>query len=187
MEIHNWCCAWLWKFTPTLCWPRVFTHLQRVLVMGYFGHLGTNLVVFIRPTKVVLLWYGAVNSSVRSSVHPMDLLHLRKKIKKNHHHYNTILSLYNIISRHYRKSFLRSQIYHGYEELSTDPIWRRQERRSKYAIPRTPRQPPAILSSTPQLVRALFLTPIGLVMAGCWQIYSILTNIGRRNSIRILN
>ena len=60
-----------------------------------------------------------------------------KKIKKNHHHYNTILSLYNIISRHYKKSLIRSQIYHGYEELSTDtnyPIWRRQERRSKYAV-----------------------------------------------------
>ena len=61
-----------------------------------------------------------------------------KKIKKNHHHYNTILSLYNIISRHYKKSLLlRSQIYHGYEELSTDtnyPMWRRRERRSKYAV-----------------------------------------------------
>ena len=58
-------------------------------------------------------------------------------LKKNHHHYNTILSLYNIISRHYKKSLLRSQIYHGYEELSTDtnyPIWRIQERRSKYAV-----------------------------------------------------
>ena len=51
----------------------------------------------------------------------------------------------HIISRHYKKSLLRSQIYHGYEELSTDtnypiwrrqnyPIWRRQERRSKYAV-----------------------------------------------------
>ena len=39
-----------------------------------------------------------------------------KKIKKNHHHYNTISSLYNIISRHYKKSLLRSQIYHGYED-----------------------------------------------------------------------
>ena len=31
---------------------------------------------------------------------------------------------------HYKKSLLRSQIYHGYEELSTDtnyPIWRRQK------------------------------------------------------------
>ena len=52
-------------------------------------------------------------------------------------HYNTILSLDNMISRHYKKSLLRSQIYHGFEELSTDtnyPIWRRQERRSKYAV-----------------------------------------------------
>ena len=43
----------------------------------------------------------------------------------------------HIISRHYKKSLLRSQIYHGYEELSTDtnyPIWRRQERRSKYVV-----------------------------------------------------
>ena len=31
------------------------------------------------------------------------------------------------------------------------------------------------------------MTPVGLVMAGCWQINSILANIGRRNSIRILN
>ena len=31
------------------------------------------------------------------------------------------------------------------------------------------------------------MAPMGLVMAGCWQINSILTNIGRRNSIRILN
>ena len=31
------------------------------------------------------------------------------------------------------------------------------------------------------------ITPIGLVMAGCWQINSILANIGRRNSIQILN
>ena len=56
-----------------------------------------------------------------------------EKVKKNHHHYNTILSLYNIISRHYKKSLLRSQIYHGYEELSTGtnyPIWRRQEEAS---------------------------------------------------------
>ena len=51
-----------------------------------------------------------------------------KKEKKNCHLYNTILSLF--ISRHYKKSLLRSQIYHGYEELSTDinyPIWRRQK------------------------------------------------------------
>ena len=46
-------------------------------------------------------------------------------------------------------------------------------------ILRTPCQPPAILSSTPQM------TPVGLVMAGCCQINYILTHIGRRNSIRI--
>ena len=60
-----------------------------------------------------------------------------KKIKKHHHHYNTILSLNNIISRHCKKSLIRSQIYHGCEELFMDtnyPILRRQERRSKYAV-----------------------------------------------------
>ena len=43
----------------------------------------------------------------------------------------------NFQQRHYKKSLPRSQIYHGYEDLSTDtnyPIWRRQERRSKYAV-----------------------------------------------------
>ena len=55
---------------------------------------------------------------------------------KNCHHYNTMLSLH-IISRHYKKSLLRSKIYHGYEELSTDtnyPFWRRQQWRSKYVV-----------------------------------------------------
>ena len=33
VEIHSWCCAWLCKFNPTWCWPRVFTRLQRVLVL----------------------------------------------------------------------------------------------------------------------------------------------------------
>ena len=41
-------------------------------------------------------------------------------------------------------------------------------------------QPPTAGAST-------HMTPVGLVMAGCWQISSILTNIGRRNSTRILN
>ena len=57
-----------------------------------------------------------------------ELLPLQYHIKSLH-----------IISRHYKKSLLRSPIYLGYEELSTDtsyPIWRRQkeERRSKYAV-----------------------------------------------------
>ena len=38
MEIHSWCCAWLCKFTPTWCWPRVFTRLQRVLVQFVSGY-----------------------------------------------------------------------------------------------------------------------------------------------------
>ena len=48
------------------------------------------------------------------------------------------------------------------------------------SAPSHPIQHPTAGESTP-------LTPMGLVMAGCWQINSILTNIGRRNSIRILN
>ena len=47
-------------------------------------------------------------------------------------------------------------------------------------IARPPNQPPVILSGTPQLGWA----PLTCV---CWQINSILANIGHRNSIRILN
>ena len=47
-------------------------------------------------------------------------------------------------------------------------------------IARPPHQPPVILSGTPELG----LTPLTCV---CWQINSILANIGHRNSIRILN
>ena len=56
-----------------------------------------------------------------------------------------------------------------------------------WGIPRTPHQPPAILSSTPQLARAPLWPQWALYMAGCWQINYILTNIGHRNSIRIWN
>ena len=57
----------------------------------------------------------------------------KKKLSPLQYHFKSL----HIISRHYKKSLLRSQIYHGYEELSTDknyPIWRRQERRSKYTV-----------------------------------------------------
>ena len=47
-------------------------------------------------------------------------------------------------------------------------------------IARPPHQPPVILSGTPELGWA----PL---TCGCWQINSILANIGHRNSIRILN
>ena len=50
----------------------------------------------------------------------MDLLHHLGKGKEElsplQYHFKSL----HIISRHYKKSLLRSQIYHGYEELSTD-------------------------------------------------------------------
>ena len=51
---------------------------------------------------------------------------------------------------------------------------------SHYPIARPPHQPPVILSGTPELGWAQ-------LTCGCWQISSILANIGHRNSIRILN
>ena len=68
---------------------------------------------------------------------PMDILHHLEKGKKELSPLQYHIKSLHIISRHYKKSLLRSQIYHGYEELSMDknyPIWRRQERRSKYAV-----------------------------------------------------
>ena len=63
-----------------------------------------------------------------------------------------------IISRHNKKSLIRSQIYHGYKELSTDtnyPIWRRQER-SNYAVQLASWQ---LRSNSPKMsVRHTFLT-----------------------------
>ena len=81
----------------------------------------------------------SVRSSVRPSVRPFaaDDILLYKICYNIQWIYFTIwekgkeeLSPLHIISRHYKKSLLRSQIYHGYEELSTDtnyPIWRRQK------------------------------------------------------------
>ena len=97
--------------------------------MGWRGGILVSLRPSVRPPKAacqfaaddILLYKFAIISNGFTS--PFG-----KKEKKNCHLYNTILSLY--ISRHYKKSLLRSQIYHGYEELSTDtnyPIWRRQK------------------------------------------------------------
>ena len=47
-------------------------------------------------------------------------------------------------------------------------------------------EPPAILSCTSGLAGHPW-TPLNCGMAGCWQINSILSNIGHKNSIRILN
>ena len=66
--------------------------------------------IFIRPFEKRTYY------AVAMSVHPSPL----------QYHFKSL----HIISRHYKKSLLRSQIYHGYEELSTDtnyPIWRRQK------------------------------------------------------------
>ena len=66
-----------------------------------------------------------------------DLLHHLEKGNEELSPLQYHIKSLHIISRHYKKSLLRSQIYHGYEELSTDtnyPIWRRQKRRSKYAV-----------------------------------------------------
>ena len=52
--------------------------------------------------------------------------------------------------------------------------------KSSYTIARPPHQPPVILYGTLEQGWA----PL---TCGCWQINSILANIGRRNSIRILN
>ena len=67
----------------------------------------------------------------------MDLLHHLEKGKEKLSPLQYHIRSLHIISRPYTKSLLRSQIYLGYEELSTDTsylIWRRQERRSKYAV-----------------------------------------------------
>ena len=72
-----------------------------------------------------------------SCCNPMDLLHHLEKGKEELSPLQYHIKSLHIISRHYKKSLLRSQIYHGYEELSTDtnyPIWRRKERRSKYVV-----------------------------------------------------
>ena len=69
MEIHSWCCAWLCKFTPTWCWPRVFTRLQRVLVKSATCPLRSRV---LRLTEVSSLrpdspWMSPRNETVKVS------------------------------------------------------------------------------------------------------------------------
>ena len=92
----------------------------------------------------------------------MDLLHHLEKGKEELSPLQYHIKSLHIISRHYKKSLLRSQIYHGYEELSTNtnyPIWRRQERRSKYAVQLASWQ---LRSNFPKTSVCLSVTPFWL-------------------------
>ena len=90
----------------------------------------------------------------------LDLLHHLEKGKEELPPLQYHIKSLHIISRHYKKSLLRSQIYHGYEELSTDtnyPIWRRQERRSKYAVQLASWQ---LRSNSPKMSVCLSVCPL---------------------------
>ena len=66
------------------------------------------------------------SNSPKMSVHFTIWEKGKEELSPLQYHFKSL----HIISRHYKKSLLRSQIYHGYEELSTDknyPIWRRQK------------------------------------------------------------
>ena len=103
-------------------------------VVGGRGGILVSLRLSVCPSVRPSWWHPVVWILL---LYPMDLLHHLEKGKEEisplQYHFKSL----HIISRHYKKSLLRSQIYHGYEELSTDknyPIWRRQERRSKYVV-----------------------------------------------------
>ena len=95
----------------------------------------THVQAFCCPRPVLTFGYCRC---LRLSVCPSDFT-IWKKGKEELLPLQCHIKSLHIISRHYKKSLLRSPIYLGYEELSTDtsyPIWRRQkeERRSKYAM-----------------------------------------------------
>ena len=58
---------------------------------------------------------------------------------------------------------------------------------SSYPEHRVSPQPSYPVGQHPTAGESTPMTPLGHVIAGCWQINSILTNIGRRNSIQMLN
>ena len=69
VEFHSRCCAWLCKFTPTWCWPRVFTRLQRVLVKWFESSAVTRKFITVRisedkTTFIVLAWHFEIHFSV---------------------------------------------------------------------------------------------------------------------------
>ena len=63
----------------------------------------------------------------------MDLLHHLEKGKEELSPLQYHIKSLHIISRHYKKSLLRSQIYHGYEELSMDTNYPNEEDKKKEA------------------------------------------------------
>ena len=85
--------------------------------------------------------------------------------------------LYGVMVRTNLPYRIRSELW---DECQVDGISVHRSTMRSWPIARPPHQPPVILSGTPELG----LTPLTCV---CWQINSILANIGHRNSIRILN
>ena len=112
LQTSNVCLAWkltLLVHHPLDCMARIF-------------RLST---FFLAATKQLNEWYF------------LSVCHHLEKGKEEWSPLQYHIKSLHIISRHYKKSLLRSQLYHGYEELSTDtnyPIWRRQEKISKYAV-----------------------------------------------------
>ena len=79
----------------------------------------------VRPSKAWNTLFWPVHRSVGPPDQPLPFYGMSVRPSLQYH-----FKSLHIISRHYKKSLLRSQIYHGYEELSTDtnyPIWRRQK------------------------------------------------------------
>ena len=144
-----WGVYWFHSVCPSVCYPSV-CYPSRLASCCGFVH--TERCPSIRPS--VCGWHFIAATAIKPPkaacqfaaddillyefcyYNPMDLLHHLEKGKEELSPLQYHIKSLHIISRHYKKSLLRSQIYHGYEELSTDtnyPIWRRQER-SKYAV-----------------------------------------------------
>ena len=88
-----------------------------VVIVGWFYY---NL--RFNEVERGVYWFHLVHPSVCPSIWEKG----KEELSPLQYHFKSL----HIISRHYKKSLLRSQIYHGYEELSTDtnyPIWRRQK------------------------------------------------------------
>ena len=93
----------------------------------------------------------------------------------------TIIALYMYqVMNYFEETKLYLQHHVSYSTISGRRQIQQNKRVVDLVIARPPHQPPVILSGTPELG----LTPLTCV---CWQINSILANIGHRNSIRILN
>ena len=173
-----------------LQWVHLLYPRKTKLLGGILVSLRPSVRASVRPSVSVCSWWHPVVWILL--LYPMDLLHHLEKGKEELLPLQYHIKSLHIISRHYKKSLLRSPIYLGYEELSTDtsyPIWRRQKEEASMRCSLLHGSWDQILQrrpSVPHPLSALRRSVMPTVLVGSISYLYILSSNPRRSSVKFL-